>query len=83
MASAPAIREPRFGSSKEPSNFGAALRKLYAAAFPRLNGIAATPKDPCNDIPSEKTALERALLRASGTWGGFQASRPFTHLPRD
>ena len=74
MASAPAIPEP---------SFGCLLRKLYAGAFPRLDAVEAAPKDPCSDIPSEKTALERALLRASGTWGGFQASRPVTHLPRD
>jgi hypothetical protein len=34
----------------------------------------------CSGRSQEKAALEKALKRASGTWGGFQASRPF-HYP--
>ena len=82
MASAPAISDPSLGSPKGSFNFGTVIRRLYAAAFPAQNAVVAAPKNPCSDIPLEETP-EKALLRASGTWGGFQASRPFVHLPRD
>ena len=81
MASAPAINEPRLAPPN--LNLAAALAKLFAAATVARNTVVASPKDPCSDIPFAKTALEKALQRASGTWGGFQASRPFIHLPRD
>ena len=42
-----------------------------------------SPDPLCRDLSAEAAALEKALDRASGTWGGFQASRPFIHRPQD
>jgi hypothetical protein len=40
--------------------------------------------DPlCCDVSADDARLKKALRRASGTWGGYQASRPFTHRPPD
>ena len=65
---------------------GVSLKSVFATFLPMaasrtLSGPA--PKDPCRDVPAEQSALEKALARASGTWGGFQASRPFIHRTPD
>jgi len=38
--------------------------------------------NPCDSKTRERAALERALERASGTWGGYQAARPFNYRRR-
>jgi len=57
---------------------------VWAAAFRDFFAADRRQPDPrCCDIATEDAALEKALRRASGTWGGYQASRPFIRQPRD
>ena len=58
------------------SSWAAAIRTLFGASRKR-------PDPLCCGLSAQDAALIKALRRASGTWGGFQAARPFTHLPRD
>lgn len=58
------------------SRWGAALRDLLTIDRPQLDPL-------CCDLATKDVALQKALRRAAGTWGGHQASRPFSHLPRD
>jgi hypothetical protein len=47
------------------------------------SGAQRKPDGHCRNISTDKAALEEALKRASGTWGGHQAVRPFHYRRPD
>ena len=49
----------------------------------RFSAERCQPDPLCGDILGEDATLQKALRRASGTWGGYQAARPFTRRLRD
>ena len=64
----------------------AVVRALSIAVAVLGNGRSAlrrsAPRNPCDPRAKERAVLERALERASGTWGGYQATRPFNYRQR-